>query len=494
MFRLSLIVFVFFTGWLHAEQLRTAAIERMVESTRKSWEAPGLAVAIVHGDEVVFIKGFGVKKLGSDTPVTPDTRFAIGSTSKAFTTAGMGVLVDDGKMQWDDAVRKHVPFFRLSDPLADANVIMRDLVCHRTGLSRHDLLWYGSPWSGEEIIRRIGFVALTKPFRSAYQYQNIMFLTAGYAIGRISGTSWEEFTRARILTPLGMNNTDFSTKDVVQAPDYSSPHEKSAGKVKEVPWRTIDNVAPAGSINSSVGDLTRWVRMHLNGGTFEGTRILKTDTLREMHTPQMAMRLDDSNSRALNSETNMIAYGLGWTIQDYRGKHMVSHGGAIDGFRAQVTLLPQSKHGIVILSNLGRINMAEALRSQIADELLGLPSKDWNKLYQEVAARQEADSKRRREERESKRHKNTRPSRDPAAYAGVYENPGYGEASVSAIDGKLHLKWSNWNVPLEHFHFDTFQGRIEGPLENTMVEFRLDSHGEVSGLKFADQDFERKRK
>lgn len=479
-----------------AQTLDPAALDAAIEETRKAFSAPGVAVAVVRGDEVAYLKGFGLRDVEKKLPVTPDTRFAIGSTTKAFTTTAMAVLVDDGKMAWDDPVRKHLPAFRLSDPLADANVTMRDIVCHRTGLSRHDLLWYNSPWSREDIIARIGLVRLTKPFRSAYQYQNIMFLTAGEAVGRIAGTSWEEFVRQRIFQPLGMNNSDLSAAEVVKARDHGTPHTKGqGGAVKAVPWRNIDNVAPAGSINSSVRDLARWVRMQLADGMFEGRRVVSEKNLKETHTPQMAMRLDDTAaSRALNIETNMMSYGLGWVIQDYRGQHMVSHGGAIDGFRAQIALLPKHKLGIVILANLGGNSMPECLRALLTDRLLGLPAKDWTKLYLEVAAKGEADQKKRRADREAKRRHDTRPSRDLAAYAGAYEEPAYGTARVSLEAGKLTFSWSNWQVPLEHWQFDTFRaGGEEGGLADTLLTFRLNADGDIEGFSLLDQEFARRK-
>jgi len=479
--------------WALCAKTDAAGLGRIIEETRKAFHVPGIAVAIVHGDSVMFAKGFGVREVGASAPVTPDTRFAIGSTTKAFTTAAMGILVDEGKMSWDDPVRKHIPFFHLSDPLADANVTMRDIVSHRTGLSRNDLLWYGSPWGSEEIIRRIGAVPLSKSFRSAYQYQNIMFLTAGYAVGRIAGTTWEEFVRGRIWAPLGMRNSDFSVRDVVHAADYAMPYEEREGKVVSVPWRNIDNIAPAGAINSSVNDLSKWVRMQLNGGVFEGRRILKEKTLLETHMPQTVMRLDDPNSRTVNIGTHVMSYGLGWVIQDYRGHSMVSHGGAIDGFRAQVTLLPEEHYGIIILANLGGNNMPECLRSALADELLDLAPMGWNGKYLEVQKKREEEQEKTRKERDAKRRKDTKPSREMEAYAGKFENGGYGEAVITVEGGALELHWSNWNTRLAHFQFDTFlTAPDKTPLGDSLVQFQLDAQGNVATVQFIDQQFRRK--
>lgn len=234
--------------------------------------------------------------------------------------------------------------------------------------------------------------------------------------------------------------------------------------------------------------------MQLDEGTFEGKHILKAATLRETHTPQMTIRMDDPNMRTVNEGTHMMAYGMGWTIQDYRGRHMVSHGGAIDGFRAQITLLPDENYGIVLLSNLGSINMVECLRASIADHLLGLPANNWIPKYQEVARNAEQRAKKQLADREEKRRKDTKPSLDLAAYTNTYENPAYGEARIVSTTAGLELQWSNWKAPLEHFQFDTF--RVSGgssSLRDSLVQFQLNTGGEVDTVQLLDQTFRRKR-
>ena len=487
-----ILVLIAWAAVIRAQPIDSAALDSLVERTLKAWEVPGAAVAVVRGDAVVYLRGFGVKRVGSNDRVTPDTLFAIGSTTKAFTTTAMAILIDEGKMSWDDPVRKHLPYFRLSDPLANENVTMRDLVCHRTGLSRHDLLWYGSPYGREDIIRRIGMVKLTQPFRSRYQYQNIMFLTAGYAVGRIADTTWEGFVQKRIFEPLGITGANFSTADAEKAADHSSPHAKRQRKVQVIPWRNIDNIGPAGSINAGVRDLSKWVRMQLADGTVEGKRIVSEKNLIETHTPQMVMRLED-NTRSLNSETNMLSYGLGWNIQDYRGRHMISHGGAIDGFRANITLMPKEKLGVVVLSNLGQNNMPEALRFAIVDAVLRIGKTDWNAQFLEHSRKQEAETEKRRRERESKVHKGTKPSLDLTAYAGKYEEPAYGAARVAVEDSGLVFEWGSVKKRLEHVHFDTFvtPGDTGGPMDDTRVQFMLNADGEVESLRTLDVEFRR---
>jgi CubicO group peptidase (beta-lactamase class C family) len=471
-----------------AQSPDAATIDALMQEALKSWNVPGASLAIVRGNEVIHLKGYGVKDLKTAQPVTPDTIFAIGSTSKAFTTAAMAILVDDGKMNWDDPVRKHIPWFRLSDPLANEFVTMRDIVCHRTGLSRNDLLWYASPWKGEEIIRKVGFVKLSRPFRSTYQYQNIMFLTAGHAVGMISGGTWESFVEQRIFNPLGMKNSNFSATVAEKAADHATPHRKNKEeKVELIPWRNIDNIGPAGSINLTARDLSAWARMQLNGGKFDGRQIISTANLAETHTPQMVVRMEPQ-ARAMNPDTTMMNYGLGWMIQDYRGRQIISHGGNIDGFTARITLIPEAKIGIIILANLNGASMNTAASNNLTDLLLGLKQKDWNTILGEQVKKNEAEAKARLKEREDKRFKETKPSRELAAYTGSYEDPAYGTATVALDQGALVLEWSSFKLRLEHFHFDTFVVR-EGRLENEQIVFTLGADGEVASMKLLETDF-----
>ncbi len=469
---------------------RAAEIDAIVQEAMRVWQVPGASLAVVRGDEVVHLKGYGVREQDRDEPVTPDTLFAIGSATKAITTTAMAMLVDDGKMGWDDPVRQHLASFRLSDPLADANVTLRDLVCHRTGLSRHDMLWYGSPWDREEILRRIGRVKLEKSFRSVWQYQNIMFLAAGMAAGAAVGSTWEELVQERILGPLGMTNTNFNTSIAEKALEHATPHRKKEEKIEVIPWRNLDNIGPAGSLNAGARDLSRWVRFQLGAGEFEGRRLLSAANFAETHTPKMPIRMDD-NFKALLPETTQISYGLGWNISDYRGHLVISHGGGIDGFRAAVHLVPREKLGLAVLSNLGGTSMPEVLVNNLLDLLLGLPVKDWNGLVMEQVEKARAEGKTREKEREEKRHQETNPSRELVAYTGSYEEPAYGTASVSLENGSLQLQWSSFHSRLEHFHFDTFAAKDENPLENQQITFALGADGEVATMDFLGQQFKK---
>jgi CubicO group peptidase (beta-lactamase class C family) len=467
-----------------AQPVDTRAIDAVMRDALKAWQVPGAALAIVRGNEVIYLKGFGVKELGGDEPVTPDTLFPIASCTKAFTTTAMAILVDEHKMAWDDPVRKHVSYFHLADPLADAEVTLRDLVTHRTGLSGHDLLWYRAPWSCEEIIRRIGRVPLKHSFRSTFQYQSIMFTTAGAAVEAASGQKWEKFVQKRLFEPLGMTGAVFTTGEADKTPDRASPHRRNAqGGVEVIPFYPLRHPDPAGSIHAGARDLSRWVRLHLGRGMFNGKQLVSAQNLGETQTAQMVIRLE-GQARDMNPETHVLNYGMGWVLQDYRGRFVVSHAGAIDGFRVHITLIPDSQLGLVLLNNLHQSQMNLAVSNRLVDLLLGLAARDWNQYLGGQVKKAEAAALARQREREAKRRP-VKPSRDLAAYAGTYEDPAYGTATVALVNGSLIWNWSTFTSSLEHFEGDTFivaNDLIGRPL----LTFTLGQDGAVATMRFQE--------
>ncbi len=466
-----------------AQPLDTSKVDALAEAALKAWNAPGIAVAIVKDDRVLLAKGYGVKERGQPDAVTANTVFAIGSMTKAFTTASMAMLVDDGKMSWDDPVRRHIEFFRLSDPLASEQVTLRDLVCHRTGLSRNDVLWTGTSWSQEEIIRRVGYVKLSKPFRTAWQYNNIMVSAAGLAVAKASGETWQQFIQQRIFEPLGMKSASTDVAAAQAAPDHASPHRRT----EVVAWHNLDNIAPAGAVNASITDLIPWARLQLNGGEIDGKRLISATNVEEMHTPQMAMRPEDAG-RDWNPDVDLMSYGLGWFIVDYRGLHLVSHGGAIDGFRSDITLIPREKTAVMVLSNLDQDNLPEALRWSILDLLHGFPERDWNALLMGHAQEEMKAAQAERKRRAEQRAQGTTPSHALADYAGVYSDAGYGDVKIAVANGGLTLEWAKLHAPLEHYHYDTFDARGRG-VNGSPVVFRLAANGSIAGLSFMGVDF-----
>jgi CubicO group peptidase (beta-lactamase class C family) len=478
----TLFMLLAFHGPAFAQSIDPKAIDTIMQDALKAWDVPGAALAIVRGDEVVYLKGYGVKELGGDRPVTPDTLFPLASCTKAFTTTAMAMLVDEGKMSWDDPVRKHVEFFHLADPLADANVTLRDLVTHRTGVASHDLLWYRAPWTQEESIRRIGQLKPDRPFRTTFQYQSVMFTAAGHAVATAAKCPWADFVQKRIFDPLEMTGATFTTTAAEKAADHASAHRQDGqGRIHVIPWYKIEVPDPAGSINASARDLSKWVRFQLGDGTHQGKRLVSAANLRETHTPQIALRLEGS-ARDLNPDTNLMSYGMAWVIQDYRGQLLVSHAGAIDGFRAHLTLVPKAKLGIVLLNNLNQTRMNLPASNNLVDLLLGLPKKDWNAILLAQVKKEEEATRARLEERLAKRHHGTKPSRELAAYAGTYEHPAYGTARVSLTGRTLVWRWSSFTSPLAHFHYDTFLLQ-DDLFANLPVVFTLGPDGDVATMK-----------
>jgi CubicO group peptidase (beta-lactamase class C family) len=458
------------------------AIDAAVRRSLEVWQVPGVAVGIVRDGEVIYLKGHGVREAGGKDAITPDTLFPVASCTKAFTTAAMAILVDEGKMGWDDPVRKHVPFFRLSDPLADANVTLRDLVCHRTGLAGHDLLWYRSPWSVEEIVRRAGRLPLDRPFRTAFQYQSAMFMAAGLAVQSAAGQPWEQFVQKRLLDPLEMKATVFTSTAALRSADCASPHRiNGLGRAEVMPRYPLKAPDPAGSIHSSARDLCKWLRFHLDEGSVGERRLVSARELGQTHTPQMVIGLD-RHARALWPDTAQMSYGMAWVIQDHRGHKLVSHSGAIDGFRAHLTMVPDQRLGIVILGNLHHTRMNLALSNTLLDLLLGLPRKDWDGLIREALLRGEREEAEKARARKERRHHGTRPSREAAAYAGDYEHPAYGTAHVSVERGRLVWRWNHFGGPLEHFHYDTFV-LPDAVLGEPHIVFTLGEDGGVVSMK-----------
>lgn len=470
-----------------------AQYDDLVNATMQQWHLPGLAVAVVQNDKVIYLKAVGVKELGKPDPITPDTLFEIASTSKAFTTTAMAMLVDEKKMSWDDPVRKHLEYFHLDDPCADATVTLRDIVTHRTGLSRHDELWdYNPAATREEIIREAGLVSLKYPIRSAYQYNNIMFSTAGQAVASAAKMPWEDFVRTRIFEPLGMTHTRVSIADW-NASDHATGHayDSKTGTMKVRTFVDYNNIAPAGAIKSSARDLAQWLRFQLANGVIDGKRLVSEEALRETKSPQMVIPMEAS-TREVAPETNILTYGMGWNVQDYRGQLLISHGGALNYFRTQVALLPKQNAGVVTITNAGRGYGVIALRDAILDRLLGAQTRDWNKYLLDVEQRADAKDEAKKKEKEAKRHLETHPSRELAAYAGTYENAAYGKASVTLVNGALTLKYNRLEAPLTHVQFDTFNFSVPDEDLDEDVLFQLGTDGEVKTMKFLGEDFAKK--
>ena len=466
-------------------------VDRVMLATMKAWQIPGAAVAIVKDDRVVYVAGYGVKDLGTNQPVTVDTLFQIASTSKAFTTTALAMLADDGKLSFDDPVRQHVEYFRLADPCADQQVTIRDIVSHRTGLSRHDELWDNTPLTREQVVRSMSSVALSKPFRSAYQYQNIMFIAAGEVVAHASGMSWDDFVRTRIFKPLAMNRTVTSDAEW-NASDHASGYRYDWKTDRVSPQRPNDTatIGAGGAIKSSARDMANWLRFQLANGVFDGKQLVSPESLLETRTPHTVIRMENL-TRDLNPESNVLSYALGWNVQDYRGELLVSHAGALNGFRTHVDLLPRRNSGFVLMCNIGRGLALISLRNALADMLTLKPQRDWNAYYLMVDRKADEKDAKEKEQRMAKRRPDTHPSHSLDAYAGTYSNHGYGDVRISLVKDALVLQWNRLTIPLMHFHYDVFNAESEYDDVDEEVAFAVGKDGEIEGLTFFGEKFQR---
>jgi len=468
-----------------------------VNKALRDWEVPGLAIAIIKDDRIVLAKGYGIRKLGDPAPVNERTLFAIGSSSKAFTAASVAMLVDEGKLKWDDPVTKYLPGLELYDPYVTRELKVSDLLSHRSGLERGDFLWYGSEYDRDEILRRTRYLKPTWSLRSTFGYQNLMFLAAGQLVARVNGKSWDEFIRQRIFLPLGMAASNTSIKDLKNSDNVASPHAKIEDKIEVIPWRNIDNIAPAGSINSNVVDMAQWVRLQLGQGEYQKQRLLSSGTAKEMQTSQTVIRAEPPFS-LLYPEAHFLNYGLGWFLHDYRGRKVVEHGGAIDGMRAQVAMLPEEKLGLVILTNMHGSTLPLALMNRIFDAYLAAPPRDWSADMLKTIKAFEEQGKAAQKKAEADRVKDTRHSLAVGEYAGTYKNDLYGEVKVTHENGKLGVRFGPaFNSGLEHWHYDTFRAKfVAAGVSYAYITFALNAQGKIETLTLnlpgvADYPFKR---
>jgi CubicO group peptidase (beta-lactamase class C family) len=466
-----------------AQTAPPAGLDSYVTRAMADWQVPGLAVAVVRGDSVIFARGYGVRELGRQEGVDAHTLFPIASTTKAMTTAALGMLVDEGKLGWDDPVSRYLPGFRLGDPWVSRELTVRDLVTHRTGLSRSDNLWIAAPFDRSEILRRAGELPVTG-FRGGYGYNNIAYIAAGEVAAAASGTSWDGFLEQRLFTPLNMTRSTSRSSRVASMPNVASAHTRPAGSVVVMARRNYDNIGGAGAVWSTVHDMAQWIRLHLGGGMYEGRTLLQPATLRELHTPQTLMR-GDSVAQRMFPNTHFRAYGLGWNLQDYHGRKLVHHSGSINYTRTQVGMIPSEGIGVVVIANLSTSNLQLAIMYRVLDALLGLPARDWSAEYLELAARSEASSLRQAAEVDSARTAGTQPSLGQSGYAGTYQHPVFGDVAVGEESGRLVLRYApEYVAELEHWHFDTFRGRWRSTGFGTaFVTFGLDARGRAATLE-----------
>jgi CubicO group peptidase (beta-lactamase class C family) len=454
----------------------------------KDWDIPGVSIGIVKDNKLVFVGNYGVMKVGKNEKPTKETLYAIASNSKAFTSAIIGMLVQEGKLDWDDKVRKYLPYFAMYDSWVSEHTNIRDILSHRVGLGTFsgDNIWYKSTESAEEIIKRIQYVPQAYEFRSGYGYSNLMYITAGELIKVVTGKSWGENVKERILDPLGMNRTVSSLSEMEKKGNYASPHARIDDANYEIPWVDWENVASTGGLISSVEDISKWMIFNLNNGIHEGDTLLSKETRNMVWTPHTNHVVDHTSKNYFERHFN--AYGLGWGISDYHGKMRVGHTGGYDGMITAVTLIPDENLGVVVLTN-GVKSPIMAATYYALDKFLGIETKDWSKdLLDGTNKYIERDT--RISDRKAKRELNTKPTIALNKMLGEYISDLCGKINISSKNGQLKLDFENaplLSASLTHWHHDVWEIHWNHPqawFSFGTIKINSDNNLEVLGFDF----------
>ena len=469
-----------------------ANLDQVVERTRKVFEVPGIAVAVVKDGKVVLAKGYGVRQLGRPEPVTSRTLFGIASNTKIFTAAALAMLVDEGKLAWEDRVVDRLPGFQMSDPYVTREMRVRDLLCHRSGLGlgAGDLMFFpATNLTPADLLYRLRFVPLATSFRSAYAYDNVLYGVAGALLQQVSGQAWAPFIRERFFGPLGMTASRTSIRDVGPGDDVVAPHARSGEQLVAVPHQLLDNLAPAGSIVSSVDDLAKWVQALLDQGDLgHGKRLFSVEQARTLWTPLTLMPAPEPPPALAAARAHFVTYAMGEQVQEYRGQRMVWHTGGLQGMVSRITLLPEQHLGVIVLTNQEAGAAFQAITNTVLDHYLGAPGVDWVAAYDTVAKARAAKAHDQVAQAATARDAAARPSRPLAAYAGRYRDPWYGDVLIEAKDGQLGIRFSHTpslSGKLEPWQYDTFVARWNDRTldADAYVTFALKPDGSVAQVK-----------
>jgi CubicO group peptidase (beta-lactamase class C family) len=490
-----LIIFVFYLFTLTAQENKlpvfiTDSLENYITRGMTKWKIPGLSVAIIKDGEVQFIKGFGVTRAGGKESVNENTLFMIGSNTKAFTATTIAILQAEGKLTLNDKVKKWMPEFRLKDTLASNEIIITDLLSHRIGFEtfQGDFTYWTSNLSRADVIHKMALINAIYNFRTKWGYCNAAFLTAGELIPKITGNSWEETVKEKILTPLNMNRTLMLSTDLKTASNAAFPYTIVDEKLTEIPIPYIDNLAPAGSISSCAKDMATWVMLHLNNGKINGIQVIPEKAIQAIRTPYTIMGMDPRDKQ----ETHFYLYGLGLIINDRNGKLVYSHTGGVDGFLSSVMFIPEEKVGIVVLTNTDQNNFFQDLTDEIRDAFLGLPYQDYSDRSFDVTKNELKKSKVRIDSLRNVVKSDNKPGLPLNSYTGKYTNEVYGEITIKIEYSSLNIHFSNHPDligKLEYLKNDVFLCTYSNPTMGIVeIPFKVEKD-KVSGLTLRVADF-----
>ncbi len=479
---------VLLAGQIYAQSEQLKDLDAYIEKAMEEWQVPGLAIAIVKDGKVIYNKGFGVREINKKDRVDTNTLFAIASNTKAFTAHALGLLVQEGKISWDDPVLKYLPDFQLFDPEVTRKITIRDLLCHRSGLGTWagDLIWWGSIYTREDVMDRIRFIKPVADFRTTYRYSNMMFLVAGQIIPEVTGSSWDDFLKERFFSPLQMRNTNTSVSELDFTRNIALPHTIRNDKVVSVPYVNVDNSAPAGAINSCTADLVHWLRLQLASGSYNGEQLVNPEIIAETRKSHIMIPISPY-AKKINPYSHLSTYALGWRLRDYRGRLIVNHTGGLDGMYSYLGFMPDEHLGLVILTNLDNHSLQRALAYHVYDALLNLDFQDWSKRF--LDAFKEEAVKKEKGKRKKEKIEGTKPSHEKSDYLGTYISRLYGEAEIYEQNRELKIRLSahpKITGTIQHWQYNTFLVKWTDVIfDENFVYFDLDDQGGIKQFRMS---------
>jgi CubicO group peptidase (beta-lactamase class C family) len=463
---------------------RLQGLDEYMAKVLKEWNVPGACIGIVKNNKLVFAKGYGYRDYGKKLPVTPNTLYQIASNTKLFTTIAVGMLVQEGKIEWDKPVRNFVPSIKFYNDELDNTITIHDMLSHRTGISRHDLIWYKSDFTRKELYEKLRYLEPSQPLRQGFLYNNMMYASAGYIIELLSQKKWEDFVSENIFLPLGMNKTVFSIQDMKKQDDYGVPfnEKRDTTTLYQIPfYEETGGLGPAGSIISNVENMSHWLIALMNDGKYDGKQVLPSSALKSSLEPSVAL-LNTSIEKGYTELQNPV-YGMGRQMVSYRGHLLASHGGDLPGFHSQISYMPQDSIGVIVfeIGNQGQ-PLYNIITYNIYERLLGMTQTPWN----ERRLKEHIDGK--KAEREGRKKagvgqvKGTKPSHPLEDYYGQYENPAYGIIRIDKKDSTMQFTLHKIVLPLSHFHYDRFD--TPNDEENGMysMNFNTNPQGDIDRL------------
>lgn len=479
---------VLFSIALFAQEVNFEKLDKYIEKTAEEWNIPGMSVAIVKDGEIVFSKGYGIMEVGKPGKPDGNTLYAIASNSKAFTSFMVAQLVEEGKLKWNDPVQKHLPFFALSDPFTSSQTTIKDLLCHRVGLGTFsgDVIWYKSDLTSEEIIKRMKHLEPEFNFRDGYGYSNLMYITAGEVIKKVTGKTWGENVQKRIFDPVKMDRTIYSLKELEKKGNYATPHAFEEENNIPIPYVDWEEIAALGGIISSVNDIGKWMIFNMNHGIVGNDTLLTASSRNMLWKMHNSYTVDHTKEDVFN--THFKGYGLGWGLADYHGRLRVSHGGGYDGMISSVNMIPDEKLGVVVLTN-GMNAPVMAVTYYALNAFLGEEEKDWSAEILEQIKKSTGNDNR-ISSRKEKRVLDTKPSLPLEKYAGKYNSLIYGDIDVKLEDDKLRIYFEHTpdlSATLEHWHFDVWKinwDKTHAWFDFGTVQFNMTNNLDITGLDF----------